>query len=62
MAIIRLHSEHLPGVTHEVIVLRSALSGLEIEEAVPVGSKKDGWRGFWHAITSPWTVKYRRLD
>jgi hypothetical protein len=33
-----------------------------IEEAVPTGPKKHGWRGVLHALSSRWIVRRGRDD
>ena len=48
-------SKHIRFVPH--IMLADDLGDVEIEESVPVGKKKNGWRGVWHALTSDWYVR-----
>ena len=48
-------SKYIPFVPH--VTLSDDLKDVEIEEAVPVGEKKRGLRGLWHALTAKWTVR-----
>ena len=48
-------SKHIRFIPH--VMLIDDLKDVEIEESVPVGEKKDGFKGVWHAMTSKWTVR-----
>jgi hypothetical protein len=41
-------------------MLTNDLKDAEIAESVPVGKKKKGFAGLWHALTSKWTVRKGR--
>ena len=56
-ALILVRSRHIKWIFHAMITDREKLKDIEIEESVPVGKKKDGWAGVWHALTSKWTVR-----
>jgi hypothetical protein len=53
-------SRYIPGIPHVVFV--KTLEASEIEESIPEGEKKHGWRGVWHALTAKWTVRRGRGD
>ena len=44
------------------MMISDDLKGVEVEEAVPVGEKRRGLAGVWHALTAKWVVQRRRID
>jgi hypothetical protein len=51
-------SAYIPFVHH--MMTADDLGNATIEEAIPVGPKKHGWRGVLHALTERWVVRRGR--
>lgn len=55
--LILVKSRYIWGVVHAMVADREVLRFIEIEESIPLGEKRHGWRGVWHALTSHWYVR-----